>query len=175
MGKFQKSETVRRQHCESFDNSASLRRHGLAGNHSELNSPSFLRLFNFCSSKPMLSVFKLIFELHQLPGKANRSWDEEYAIKMIYFNETFSPIDGKPYVLRIPVCSGDDLCTVKQFFTFISDYTLDFGAQWIKLCYLGSSTNSHASSATEQTFYLFWSLVFLQLLLTIRSSSMNSQ
>ena len=78
---------------------------------------------------------QVIFELHQLPDKANQSWDEGHAIKLIYFNETFSPIDGKPHVLRTPACLGDDLCPVKRFFSFVSNYTLQFD-EWIKICYL---------------------------------------
>ena len=133
-----------------------------------------LSVFLIPSSLPS----KLILELHQLPEKVNRSWDEGYAIKMIYFNETFSPIDSKPYVLRTPVCSEQDLCTVKQFFGFISDYTLGIGPQWNKLCYrLGSSANSQTSSATTLAYnpsvYLLGFL--LVLLSTVRSSSTNRQ
>lgn len=81
-----------------------------------------------------------MFELHRLPGKANHNWDEQHALRLIYFNETINPINSNPQILRIPICLEDELCQRKKFFAFIADYTLT-GAQWSEMCYLVSSSN----------------------------------
>ncbi|KAI3483216.1 hypothetical protein L1887_53908 [Cichorium endivia] len=66
---------------------------------------------NDVSIANLLTILRVILKLHQLPGKANLSWDEQHGIRVLYFNETLSPIESEPYVLRIPICLEADFCT----------------------------------------------------------------
>lgn len=107
----------------------------------------------------------MILKLHQLPGKANLSWDEQHGIRVLYFNETLSPIESEPYVLRIPICLEADFCTVKKFFSFVSDYVLT-NAQWSTMCYQ-TSPISNGSPTTNRVLLALIVVFALALLVAL--------
>ena len=81
----------------------------------------------------------MIFELHRLSARTDQDWQEAHAVRLLYFNETLSPIEEKPHVLRIPVCLEDELCGLKKFLAFISPHILTSKQQWSQMCFLNVS------------------------------------
>lgn len=118
-----------------------------------------MALQNFDPSKlrPAASA-TLIFELRQLTERmASFAWDEAHHIRILYFNETFNPIKSDPYVLKIPACVESEICTVKTFFGYLANLTLDHN-QWLVEC---SETSRSAGSLTAVNYGLAFAALLL--------------
>lgn len=75
----------------------------------------------------------IIFELHQ-QNNTHLIWDESSFIKVLLLNETNVDLSiDKLYLLKLPACNNTDFCSVRQFFTSVSDLILT-PDEWIKEC-----------------------------------------